>query len=107
VLKDFRDAGASGREVERDGPEGKAGGRAEGFIRLLHAGARESGRFESRRAAYAVRRAASVARRGDDRADERFRRPLQHGRDLFATERSIAPDSEAKRICYFVDRPLG
>ena len=47
----------SRRQTCGNRPEGQAGRRAESFVRLLHAGARESGRLKSRRAVDSVRHA--------------------------------------------------
>src|SRR5947209_7015989 len=85
----------AGRENVGERSEGQAGGGGEGFLRVLHGGAGEGGRFETRGAIRDVRQPADVAGRRAGGAGRQLDGPLRDAGNLFAAERDSAADGAA------------
>src|SRR5260370_27870738 len=94
LLEDFG-SDATGRENLRKRSEGQAGGGGEGFVRILHDGAGEGGRFETGRADDAVWEPTGFTRGSADFFVRKLDRPLRDGSHVSAVERDSAAAGRA------------
>src|ERR1019366_10186134 len=84
-------------EAQRKRLQGNANQDAEGFVRLLRTGPRQSGRYDSRAAGGARRGAHWHSSRGAHPSCIRLGRPLQRRCDVSATEQSAAAQRQETR----------